>query len=716
MDHSKLKISYDNDIGSISEDFLVPCLSSCQFYRRTTYSFTSGVFKSWAGSFSRLVSQDIKIQILCDMTQICETDKQLLEALESTISSEQRLAIISERQDTILLDALSFDNDSEKFSERRNILDWMLATGRFELKFAWPRKVISGGIDVQPLYHKKMGYFTFGDGSQVGFSGSWNETIMGSQSNLEDCSVFSSKTPGDKDRLLDVLKKVDNDWNGNNQKFDVLPVSVGSLDVIKKRALESSSENEISPQFEDLKYVHSDEISLRTYQLDVLNSWENCGRRGIVKHATGSGKTFTALFAMKRHLREGGVCLVLVPSRLLLQQWNTEIVKIIPGVKNKILNVGTGYSAWRASLTSFSRALPSESDRVIVAIANSASSNEFLDKLTGGDHLMVVADEVHRLGSLEHGRILNKLEAGARLGLSATPERFMDPEGTQRIFDYFGEILNPIYELQDAIGKALVPYEYFPVQCFLTEDELEQWAELSTVINRECASCNVNGNGELVPSRSLLLKLIARARIAKQAENKVLIAKKVLSENYHPGEKWLVYCDSTKQMNDIYNSLNSIDISSSFYHSKMHDSEKIQALNNFKTNGGILLSIKCLDEGIDIPSITHALIVASDQNPRQFIQRRGRVLRRDPFNASKTKAYIWDIVLTVSDANGNSNIIKGLCVAELKRSIEFSRYSDNSEISSKKLRDIARKANITHDDLEYSLEDIEELELEVEEQ
>ena len=712
MDHSTLKISYDNDVGSISEDFLVPCLNSCRSYRRTTYSFTSGVFKSWAGSFSRLVSQDIKIEILCDMTQIFETDKQLLESLESTISPEQRLAIIAERQDTIFLDALFFDNDSEKFVERRNILDWMLATGRFELKFAWPKKVKSGRLHVQPLYHKKMGYFTFGDGSKVGFSGSWNETIMGSQSNLEDCSVFSSKTPGDKDRLWDVLNKVNNDWNGNNQKFDVLPVSAESLNVIKKRAFENSSDKHMPSETEHMKPTYSEEISLRDYQYDVLSSWESCGRRGLVKHATGSGKTFTALFAMKRHLREGGVCLVIVPSRLLLQQWNTEIVKIIPTVKNKILNVGTGYSAWRKSLTSFSRASTSASERVIVAIVDSASSDDFLDKFVGGDHIMLVADEVHRLGSLEHGRILSRLQAGARLGLSATPERFMDPEGTQRIFDYFGEILNPIYELQDAIGKALVPYEYFPVQCFLTEDELEQWTELSTVINRECASCNFNGNGELIPSKSLLLKLIARSRIAKQAENKVLIAKKVLSENYHPGEKWLVYCDSTKQMNDIYDSLNSSDISSSFYHSKMHDAEKVQALNSFKTNGGILLSIKCLDEGIDIPSITHALIIASDQNPRQFIQRRGRVLRKDPFNASKTKAYIWDIVLTVSDANSDSNIIKGLCVAELKRSIEFSRYSDNSEISSKKLRDIARRAKITHDDLENSLEDIEELEVE----
>lgn len=710
MDHSKLKISYDNDVGSISEDFLIPCLQSCTFYRRTTYSFSSAVFKSWAGSFGRLVSHNIKIEILCDMSQIFETDRQLLDALESTVTPEQRLAIITERQDTIFLDALSFDMDSEGFTKRRHILDWLLATGRFELRFAWPKKVRSGHLQVQPLYHKKMGYFTFGDESTVGFAGSWNETIMGSQSNLEDCSVFSSLNPGDSERLSDVQCKVDRDWDGNNHKFDVLPVSIGSLNFIKNRASANQLEREFAPRLDSSGTIFPDESSLRPYQLDVLNSWESSGRKGIVKHATGSGKTFTALFAMRRHLSEGGICLVIVPSRLLLQQWNIEIPKIIPGVKNRILNVGGGHSLWKKHLGTFSKPSSSRAAKIIVAIADSAKTDAFLDNLNGGDHLMVISDEVHRLGSSQNSLILNKLESGARLGLSATPERFMDPFGTERIFDYFGGILEPIYELKDAIGKALVPYNYYPTQCVLTEDELDRWVELSTVINKLCASCKVNSNGELIPSDFLKLKLIERARIAKQAENKVSLTRKVLVENFHAGEKWLVYCDSTKQMSDIAESLDSMNISSSFYHSKMHDLEKAQALRNFKINGGILLSIKCLDEGIDIPSITHALIVASDQNPRQFIQRRGRVLRKDPLNTGKNKAYIWDIILTVGDSNIHVNLIKGLCIAELKRSIEFSRYSSNFEISSKKLRDIARRACITQDDLEYSLEDIEELE------
>lgn len=321
---------------------------------------------------------------------------------------------------------------------------------------------------------------------------------------------------------------------------------------------------------------------------------------------------------------------------------------------------------------------------------------------------MLVSDEVHVLGSSENRKILDNIDAGSRLGLSATPERFLDPEGTRAIFEYFGGILDPIYELKDAIGKALVPYDYYPIQCALTDTELENWLNLSIVINKLVASCNRDNAGQLVPTKLLKLKLIERSRIAKQAQNKIELAKGIIMEHFKYGEKWLVYCDSYYQMRTLADSLAIANVSFSFYYSKMTDEQKIASLNGFKANGGVLISIKCLDEGVDIPSVTHALIIASDQNPRQFIQRRGRVLRKDPLNKSKNKAYIWDIIITAGDETNDPELIKGLCIAEMKRSMEFSDYAFNREISSKKLRRIARKANITNEDLGDALEDIEE--------
>ena len=702
MDHSWIKISYDNDSGSIADDFLVPCLKSFKTYRRTTYSFSSGALKAWAGAFTALVSKDIKIEILCDMSEISTNDNQLCAALEGTLDREQRLAIIADKQDNILLDALSFDMNSERVDTRKSILEWMLATERLELRFAWPRSIQSGSLDLQPLYHKKMGYFVFFDSSRVSFSGSWNETMMGSKNNLEDCSVFSSKNENDRDRMLETIQKVDADWSGANSKFDVLPVSRKFLDAIKKRALD----NPFPPIDNPKSSKTFNENDLRSYQLEVLNSWEKHDRRGIVKHATGSGKTFTAIFALKRHLNEGGIGLIIVPSRLLLDQWNVEVGRIIPETKNHILNIGTGYRTWKKNLNQYSRP-GSQKNRIIIAIANSARSNEFLGKIEGGDHLMIIADEVHRLGSPEYSQILNNLDSGPRLGLSATPERYMDPIGTKRIFDYFGDILKPEYDLNDAIKSgALVPYNYFPEKCNLTEEELEEWSELSLTIGRLFARLKKNKAGERIPSIELQLKLIERARIAKQAENKTRVATRLLIENYQPGQQWLVYCDSQEQMRSIYESLAKVNASSHFYHSKMPDLEKKETLSYFKTNGGILLSIKCLDEGIDIPSITHALIVASDQNPRQFIQRRGRVLRPDKNNLDKKMAFIWDIIVTVSGSKEDS--VKSLCISELKRSMEFSSYADNREISSKKLRDIARSGNVTFEDIEDSFEQIED--------
>ena len=127
----------------------------------------------------------------------------------------------------------------------------------------------------------------------------------------------------------------------------------------------------------------------------------------------------------------------------------------------------------------------------------------------------------------------------------------------------------------------------------------------------------------------------------------------------------------------------------------------------FKSQGGIILSIGCLDEGVDIPSASHALIIASSQNERQYIQRRGRVLRKDSDNPLKV-ANIYDAIVVSSgmnerDLNRISNI-------ELKRALEFSNYSQNSAISRIKLQEIAINSGIELDDIDTNIEFEEDFE------
>ena len=277
--------------------------------------------------------------------------------------------------------------------------------------------------------------------------------------------------------------------------------------------------------------------------------------------------------------------------------------------------------------------------KVVLAINNSARSEEFLSKLSNNNELFVIADEVHNLGSRENSRIF-KIKTSFKLGLSATPERYMDPEGTEKIFNFFGETLPTTYSLEQAVAEGrLVPYDYYPTSIKLTESEQDDFDEQSENIRRLIGKCRRDINKKIIPSKSLELAIFERSRIVKKAKNKIPQALKILKEYYDNSHQWLIYCDSMQQIEDLTEVLNLEGFDPFAYHSYLSPYERESALLRFKSAGGILLSIKCLDEGFNLPSVSHALIMASDQNPRQFIQRRGRVLRKDDQSNKKFAFY-----------------------------------------------------------------------------
>ena len=723
FDHSFLREEYDNEENSISKDFIVPCLKHCSRYRRATYSFTSAALEVWAGSLAHIIDKNVKIEILCDMSVLCAKDKRLKIGIEKATNEADKEKFLRDYQDEILLQAIKFDGDSSDYKAKRMILDWLFANEQLELKFAYPKEKPPEYVDVK--YHKKMGYFEYSENEHIAFKGSWNETKLGGGINGEECDVYSSERSGDVSRCKRTITKVDNDWNNLNKKFHNLGVSKKILKLLKERAPRSveeileefpdiydviaedneesnSLENEMTESKLSPEYTEDD---LYDYQTDVLDNWEKNGRQGLVKHATGSGKTFTSIFALKKHFEKHSVGLIIVPSTLLQEQWLKEIPKIIPEAKDNILLVGQGNKNWRKQLKLMSK--PNENRKqIIIAVINSASTDDFLSRLVQGPHLMVVADEVHTLGSNTFSKVLT-IDSSAKLGVSATPERYNDPEGTDRLFAYFGGLLEPQFPIEKAIGKSLVPYDYYPYSCYLNAEELDNWEELSIQIKRLAAECKRKSNDEIIPSLTLKLKLIERSRIAKRAASKITATSQIIKENFQLGQRWLVYCDSIIQIEDIQEELKSINIYSSIYHSQMLKVARDRNIENFEMNGGILLSIKCLDEGFDMPSITHALIIASDQNPRQFIQRRGRVLRKDRSNPSKTKAFLYDLVITNEVQDQHS--IQTLSISELRRCLEFSNHAMNNHVAEMKIREFAIASNVDLDDISKDeFPDIEE--------
>jgi superfamily II DNA or RNA helicase len=285
----------------------------------------------------------------------------------------------------------------------------------------------------------------------------------------------------------------------------------------------------------------------------------------------------------------------------------------------------------------------------------------------------MVADEVHRLGA-KAARRLFEVDTGPRLGLSATPERAGDPEGTAALMAYFGGVVPPPFSLEDAIkAKALTPYAYHVHMVRLDHDERDAWNRLTDRFRHLYARAAAGGDLEEGLGARLKLLLIQRARIIKGARAKPPLAAEVVGAHYRPGHRWIVYCDDQRQLGEVKTALHGRGLPDVYeYHSAM-PSDRERTLETFNERGGVVISIRCLDEGVDIPAVSHALILASSRNPREFIQRRGRVLRRAP---GKLLAYVHDVVVTPDldddDAFGES-VLKG----ELARAIEFGEHAIN---------------------------------------
>ena len=544
------------------------------------------------------------------------------------------------------------------------MLGSLVRIGAVEIRIAVP----SGS---RGIYHEKIGLFRDHAGNVVSFLGSSNETWSGlhRQGNYERNEVFCSwRGEGDAVRVKRHRDHFERLWSGHVPGIRVFNFP----DAARLKLLERSPQS-LDDAERLLRQSLSRDTSTftpRDHQSAAIDKWRESGFRGVLEHATGSGKTITAIMAIRSHVEMNGCAIVLVPSTLLLKQWASEISIHI--AEAATLLVGGGNTEWRSAgiLRSFTSKNVGVRPRIVISTMQSACTEDFLSRVVNGDHLMVVADEVHQIGSPELSKSL-RMNAGKRLGLSATPTRFMDQVGTQRIYDYFGPKIEPPFTLRDAINcGALCEYEYYPHPLGLNDAETEEWSRLSRSIALEAAKTSSEDSGGAM-SDKLRLLLITRARIAKKAESKVPLAVDIIRRNFLPGQRWLIYCDDQSQMTDVFNGIRPFITECAEFHSAM-SGDRDATLSWFSKFGGILVAINCLDEGVDIPLASHALILASSQNPRQFIQRRGRVLRKAD---GKSVAVIHDAIVVPSASTADDQL--GLAYAELSRAIRFARDALN---------------------------------------
>ena len=670
------KPDYNKIEDNIAKEFYLPAMRNSVAYDRVSGYFGSTIYIIAWSALQQFVDNGGKIRLICS----------------PHISEEDKIALsegYSAKNDTIIQESLMKEMDEMFSNERLNnpsrVLACLVASGVMDVKIA----VALNGCepDINRLFHDKVGIFTDTEKNAVGFRGSMNETYMGlsDDGNSESIDVFPSWTDRrDTARVNNATKYFNKLWEGSMENTAVFDFS----DAVKKRIIHESEGYDWRLLTEEIKNkIYLNEKwkankgnagkTPRKHQIEALENWEKNNYRGIFEHATGSGKTYTAICAIRNALDRNKSVIVLVPSKELLYQWKNEICDNITDKELNILMCGDGNDSWKKD--GMLRAWTSPSNdmhRITIAMMDTARSKQFVRAVYGGEHLLLVADEVHRLGS-EKRRTILEINAQERLGLSATPIRYGDEEGTNAILKYFGGILEPKYTLEDAIKDGvLTKYYYYPLKVELTDVEQEKWDAITKVISRMIAAgkySDADISNYIKNNESLKLKIIERARIVKQAEGKIKLASDVIKEYYRVGQRWIIYCDCKRQLRIILNKLLKEGYNAYEYYAEM-EGDREQTLNYFRENGGILVSIKCLDEGVDIPAATHALILASSKNPREFIQRRGRILRRFE---GKYSACLYDAIVVPSrsyvGSNDNTSIIDG----EITRAIQFGKYAEN---------------------------------------
>ncbi|QKY16857.1 DEAD/DEAH box helicase family protein [Halorubrum sp. CBA1229] len=652
------------------EAFYNPLLSRSVEYKRGVGYFTTNWLRSASRGIAELADNGGTAKWI--MSPMLEKDD--WDAIKRGEAAKKDEILRSELKDEIR--DLQYDLEYQT----RNAIAWMIADGLLEIRFAIPEQKLHGD------FHDKFGIFRDPDGNKVAFHGSKNDSAHAFE-NYEaysiDCDWLSER---DAEGVSLQEKRFDEIWEGQKANLNVIPLPEGIEQDIADlrdrdhRPYENPEEG-------------GDNITLRPYQREAVDSWFANQNRGLFRMATGTGKTFTALGAMDEFIEQTVkpmLVVIAVPYTHLANQWKEELEKF--GYSNPKFLYGSANTEWKADLSRLlsDLALGLGSDQLVITTHTTLASEYFRDQIQrSGCETLLIADEVHGLGS-SHRREALLDEYEYRIGLSATPERHYDEEGSEYLLDYFGDIVFE-YSLGEAIPEFLTPYDYYPIIVELTEEEMEDYSSLSKRLAKAYASDDADE--ELV--NRLAMK---RANIIKSAENKYVSLRSVLKSIGEP-DHLLVYTNS-QQIDHVQDILNELGIRQHKFTYREDDTERQRLLNSFDEGDvDALVAMKCLDEGVDVPSTKQAILMSNTGNPMQFIQRRGRVLRKYP---GKEKALIYDFIVvpTMNPTQQIADSEKNILRKELRRFEEFAENARNEHAARNEIEEIRMEYSIAGDDKE----------------
>ena len=685
---------YRSPQNNIVTEFYIPVLEKAVSYKRSVGYFSSTSLVQITKGILGLIKNGGTIDLVAS-PYLSKEDEEAIR-----VGYENRTKII----ENALNRSLQEDIKNPFSQERLNLLACLIEKGILNIKIAFIENEKEKKIG---MYHEKLGLMEDVSGNKIAFSGSMNESWNAMVNNYETIDVFCSwKSESEKTRVLQKEEAFSKIWGNYDSKLKVMSfpsIEKSILDKYKrhsninfnlhkeeftKKTEYSFSEPEPLVVCNSEKFINfNGEKKARPHQVKAIENFIKNNYQSLFAMATGTGKTLTSLFSLNELAKNVLIksVLIVVPLKDLVDQWQDDIEPYFDG---EIITVRSGLE-WKEKLSDISllKLLNKEkhtSKLIIITTYDSFCLND--DKILNAldiEHTLIIADEVHKFGAASYQRKLPE-RIKYRIGLSATPKRPYDEKGTSAIFDYFCPSEN-FYEftIKDAIdADMLCHYDYHPILVSLTDFEMDDYEIISEKISKLYVIVNNSVSATKEEKESLEQLLKQRHRIIERASNKKeIFLEKMLDEIKKYKDKTIIFAPDGKDENgdDLLNSYKKELWQKLMSKGKVVSmKEYIQGtdksiIDSF-TQGGIdiIFAKQRLNEGIDIPSAKRAFFIASSTSEREFIQRRGRVLRK---HYSKNKAEIFDFIVVPPDLN--SKYAQSIIDNEIKRAMDFAATADN---------------------------------------
>ena len=685
----KIKPEYISLKDNVPRDFFIPLLKEATLYKRAVGYFSSTALIELSKGICSLVKNGGKIQVIASPDLSDEDVNAIKEGYEFRKIIDHRL-----------LENLGERKDYESM-ERLNLLASLIADEKLDIKIACTKTF--------GIYHQKIGIIFDNEGNKVAFSGSANETHAAMVENYESFDVFKNWENEEQFQRVEAKCEVfDSIWSNNEDTLIVMDFPDVKTEFIKKYRNSHSVRLDLDEVADREKNVPSipSEIEFHDYQKEAIENWASQNYCGIFDMATGTGKTLTglgALVKLSESCNSDFCTVILCPYIHLVTQWISDIEKF--NIKPIIAFGNSPQKDWEKK---FERAVErrnwnegSKGFFCIISTVRTFCGNFVQEKISKVKKpILLIADEAHNVGAQGAKKYLDE-KYKYRLALSATIERHLDNEGTEFLYDFFGEKCIS-YDLKRAIEENyLCKYKYHPITVFLNQDEREKYFDLSKSIGKEIMTDAKTGKKKLSEKGKRLC--IIRSKIIAGAEAKTDALLEAITP-YKDDNKILIYCGTASYSEDFIededygDSIRQIDLILKRVYDKhkmkiakfvaeKKSNERDEIIQNFSDGENLqaIAAIKCLDEGVNIPSIKTAFILASTTNPKEYIQRRGRVLRKAH---GKEFAEIYDFICLPYDFETMKNLstselskFRTLLQNETSRLNEFYSLCENKEES-----------------------------------